>query len=245
MFSWSTNQIQNWPVFVGKSGAETRKRLIETAMELFVYQGYERTGLAQIARAAEVLPGSLYHFFPSKEDLLRATLEARLELLEPLVLEPIWSRIDDPVERVFGLLDGYRQMLTMTGFQHGCPIGNLVLELAETHPKVRELLAANFDNWKKAIADCFRSASDRLPEGTDADQLANFALTTMEGAVMLARTYRNTDAYDQAIASFRDYVEQLLEAGRQWTVSNRSVKPSASSSNETIQIQAPSPSSGT
>lgn len=201
---------------MGKSGSETRQRLIETAMELFVYHGYERTGLAQIARAADVLPGSLYHFFPSKEDLLRATLEARLQLLQPLVLDPIWSRIDDPVERVFGLLDGYRQMLTMTDFQHGCPIGNLVLELAESHPKIRELLAANFDNWKKAVADCFRAAADRFVEGTDPDQLANFALTTMEGAVMLARTYRNTDAYDQAIASFRDYIETLLEAGRQW-----------------------------
>ncbi len=214
---------------MGRSGSETRQRLIETAMELFVYHGYERTGLAQIARAADVLPGSLYHFFPSKEDLLRATLEARLQLLQPLVLDPIWSRIDDPVERVFGLLDGYRQMLTMTDYQHGCPIGNLVLELAESHPKIRELLAANFDNWKKAVADCFRAASDRFAEGTDPDQLANFALTTMEGAVMLARTYRNTDAYDQAIASFRDYVETLLDAGRQWRLPVQSAMKQTSS----------------
>lgn len=196
--------------------ADTRERIIQTAMELFVFQGYERTGLAQIAKRASVLPGSLYHFFPSKEDLLRATLEARLRLLWPEVLEPIWARIDDPIERVFGLLDGYRQMLTMTEYQHGCPIGNLVLELTESHPKVRELLAQNFDNWKKAIADCFRAAEDRLPSRLDSDQLATFALTTMEGAVMLARTYRNIDAYDQSIASFRDYIEGLLKESRDW-----------------------------
>ncbi len=201
-----------------KSGAETKNRILEAAMDLFVYHGYERTGLAQIARKANVLPGSLYHFFPSKEDLLRATLEARLELLWPLVLEPIWSRIDDPIERVFGLLDGYRQMLTMTDYQHGCPIGNLVLELTESHPKIRELLAANFDNWKKAIANCFRAAADRLPENSDPEQLAGFALTTMEGAVMLARTYRNTDAYDQAIAAYRDYIERLIQSSREWRV---------------------------
>ncbi len=203
---------------VGKSGAETRGRILEAAMDLFVFQGYERTGLAQIARKANVLPGSLYHFFPTKEDLLRATLQARIELLWPLVLEPIWSRIDDPIERVFGLLDGYRQMLTSTDYQHGCPIGNLVLELTETHPKVRDLLASNFDNWKKAIADCFRAAGERLPESTDPEQLASFALTTMEGAVMLARTYRNTDAYDQSIAAFRDYIDRLLSAAREWRV---------------------------
>lgn len=201
-----------------KSGAETRNRILEAAMDLFVFQGYERTGLAQIAKQAAVLPGSLYHFFPTKEDLLRATLEARLQLLWPLVLEPIWARIDDPIERVFGLLDGYRKMLTMTNYQHGCPIGNLVLELTETHPKIRELLAANFDNWKKAIADCFRAAASRLPATIDPDQLAGFALTTMEGAVMLARTYRNTDAYDQSIAAYRDYIERLMSAAREWRV---------------------------
>ncbi len=203
---------------VSRSGTETRSKILAAAMELFVFQGYERTGLAQIARRAEVLPGSLYHFFPTKEDLLRATLELRLELLQPEVLEPIWSRIDDPLERVFGLLDGYRQMLLITEFQHGCPIGNLVLELAESHPKTRELLAANFDNWRNAVADCFRAAGDRLPAGTDAQQLANCALVTMEGAVMLARTYRNLEAFDSAISSFRDYIERLVRDAKAWQV---------------------------
>jgi AcrR family transcriptional regulator len=187
-------------------------------MDLFVYQGYERTGLAQIAKRANVLPGSLYHFFPTKEDLLRATLELRLQLLEPQVLEPIWSRIDDPIERVFGLLDGYRRMLTITEFRHGCPIGNLVLELTESHPRIRELLAANFDNWKRAIENCFRASADRLPAGADPAHLATFALTTMEGAVMLARAYRNLDAYDQAVTIFRDYIERLVGEARQWQI---------------------------
>lgn len=201
---------------VSRSGVETRQKILTAAMELFVFNGYERTGLAQIARKAEVLPGSLYHFFPTKEDLLRATLELRRELLQPEVLDPIWNRIDDPLERVFGLLDGYRQMLLVTEFRHGCPIGNLVLELTETHPRIRELLAANFDNWLGAIASCFGAASERLPPQTDPAQLALFALTTMEGAVMLARTYRSLDAYDQAVSVFRDYIGRLQEAARRW-----------------------------
>lgn len=199
-----------------KSGSESKQKILAAAMELFVFQGYERTGLAQIARKAEVLPGSLYHFFPTKEDLLRATLEWRLELLQPEVLDPIWNRIDDPIERVFGLLDGYRQMLLMTEFQHGCPIGNLVLELTETHPRTRALLAANFENWLQAVAKCFRAAAGRLPVGTNPEQLATFALTTMEGAVMLARTWRNFDAWEQAISAFRDYIERLLESAKNW-----------------------------
>jgi AcrR family transcriptional regulator len=193
--------------------SQTKQKLIEAAMELFAFQGYGNTGLAQTARKAGVLPGSLYHFFPTKEDLLAATLQERLRLLAPEVLDPIWSRIDDPIERVFGLLDGYRQMLIVTEFSHGCPIGNLAIELAESNPNIRPLLAANFDNWLDAVGACFAAAADRLPEGSDPRQLAVFVLTTMEGAVMLARTHRDFEAYDAAVATLRDYVERLIAAG--------------------------------
>jgi len=194
---------------------ETRTRLLDAAMELFTFQGYERTGLAQIARRAGANPGSLYYFFPTKEDLLAATLERRKELLEPEVLAPIWERVRDPIERVFGLLAGYRQMLIVTEFDHGCPIGNLVIEVGNTHPNIRRLLAENFDQWLAAVQRCFEEARERLPAGTDTRALAVFVLTTMEGAVMLARTYRNFEAYDAAIVQLRDYVERQLAEGNQ------------------------------
>ena len=202
--------------------SDTRERLIGAAMELFVYQGYQATGLAQIARQAGALPGSLFHFFPTKEDLLLATLEKRKELLHPEVLAPIWERVSDPLERVFGVLDGYRRMLAMTEFKHGCPIGNLVLEVGESHPHVRRLLAENFDGWSAAIEGCFLEASDRLPENCDAKELATFVLTTMEGAVMLARTYRNFDAYDAAVARLRDYIERLVRDATNWSAARGS-----------------------
>lgn len=189
---------------------DTREKLIATAMELFAFQGYAATGLAQIARKAKVLPGSLYYFFPTKEDLLHATLQRRHELLQPEVLEPVWKGVDDAIERVFALLAGYRRMLTLTDFQHGCPIGNLVVEVGNSHPDARRLLVRNFDNWLDAIEQCFREAAARLPEDVDPRRLAVFVLVTMEGAVMVARAYRNFDAYDAAIVQLRDYVERLL-----------------------------------
>lgn len=192
---------------------DTREKLIEAAMELFAYQGYANTGLAQIARKAGVLPGSLYYFFPTKEDLLHATLERRKVLLQPEVLDPIWERNLDPVERVFGLLAGYRRMLEMTDFRHGCPIGNLVIEVGETHPRARALLTQNFEGWLDAVEECFASARERLPDHTDPRRLAVFVLTTMEGAVLLARSYRTFEAYDAAVVQLRDYVERLLAEG--------------------------------
>ena len=194
----------------------TREKLIATAMDLFVHQGYGATGIAQILTHADVNAGSLYHFFPTKEDLLLATLEERKRLLWPEVLQPIWDRNSDPIERVFGLMDGYRQMLLLTEFRHGCPIGNLALELGESHPQVRKTLAELFDLWQDAVRDCFVAAAGRLPVGCDARELANFVLITMEGAVMVARTHRTIEPYDTAVTRLRDYVERLLRDGTDW-----------------------------
>lgn len=208
LFGWLTNQPTD-----AMTSSDTRDKLITAAMELFVFQGYVRTGLAQIARKAGVLPGSLHYFFPTKQDLLAATLERRKELLWAEVLQPIWESNDEPIERVFGLLAGYRTMLESTDFAHGCPIGNLVIEVAHTHPDARRLLVQNFDNWLDAIERCFVDSTHHLPASIDSRQLAVFVLTTMEGAVMLARAYRNFEAYDAAVVLLRDHVERLLADG--------------------------------
>ncbi len=103
--------------------------------------------------------------------------------------------MSDPIERIFGILDGYRQGLATTNFQHGCPIGNLALGLADSHPAARQLLAVNFTGWRKVVEQCLAEAAEKLPDSLDREQLALFVLTTMEGAVMLARSYRSIELY--------------------------------------------------
>ncbi|MBC8065450.1 MAG: TetR/AcrR family transcriptional regulator, partial [Chlorobia bacterium] len=195
---------------------KTRDRIIEAARDLFLNQGYNSTGLAQITQHAGVKSGSLYYFFPTKEDLLIAVLDFyRANIYEGL-LKYTYERISDPLERVFGVLDGYRQMLLMTNFEMGCPIGNLVLEVTNSHPSVRPLMNTNFDQWVDAIDECFK-ASSRIPETVDTRDLAVFTLTTMEGAVMLARSYRDIRPFDQAIVQYRDYVERLVADEMEWS----------------------------
>jgi AcrR family transcriptional regulator len=194
----------------------TRDRLIEVAMELFHEQGYQATGVAQILKKADVNSGSLYYFFPTKEDLLLAVLEKYKAMLHPVLLDPIWSRIDDPIEKIFGLLDGYRRLLMMTDCSYGCPIGNLALEIGHSHARARALIAENFFNWREAVRGCLDQAASRLPAGLDHAQLASFVLTVMEGAVMQARSERTLKPFDDAVTQLRDYFERLMADGTQW-----------------------------
>ena len=198
--------------------AETRERLVESARQLFWKQGYGATGIAEILKAADAGSGSLYYFFPTKEDLLLAVLAWYKANLWPQVVEPVFQRVSDPIERIFGILDGYRQGLLHTKFEQGCPVGNLALELSNSLPEARGRLAENFSGWRDAIKLCLDAAAGRLPAEADREALALFVLTTMEGAVMLARTYRTIEPYDNAVTLLRDYFERLLKDGSEWSV---------------------------
>src|SRR4029077_8370826 len=123
----------------------TRDRLVETARVLFWERGYEATSLADVLKKAGARSGSLYYFFRTKEELLLAVLDRYFELLWPMVIEPVFARVSDPIERVFGILDGYRQGLVYTGCTQGCPIGNLALEVGDELPRAREKIAGNFE----------------------------------------------------------------------------------------------------
>ena len=187
---------------------DTRQRIIEAAMELFWLKGYNSTSIADILSRSQVNSGSLYYFFPGKQDVLIAVLEAYRNGIGPMLLEPAWAGISDPVERVFALLALYRRHIVDTECEYGCPIGSLALELHEPDRPVRELLAANFDGWVDAVEACF-AAADLLPEGTDARALAELTLNVMEGGVMQARTYRDVAKFDTAVGQLRAYIDSL------------------------------------
>ena len=190
----------------------TRDRLLSAAMQLFWEKGYHTTSVSDIVRAAGAHSGSLYHFFPTKQDLLVAVLESYLAGIHPMLLAPAWKGVDDPIERVFALLAAYRERLVDTDCFYGCPIGSLALELHEPDPPVREKLAANFDAWTSAIESCLDDARHRLPADFDRHELAQFVLTTMEGGVMQSRTHRTIDGFDASVRRLRDYFDRLERA---------------------------------
>jgi len=190
---------------------DTRARIVEAAMELFWAKGYGSTSIADILDSAGVNSGSLYHFFPGKQDLLVAVLETYRDGIGPMLLEPAWAGIEDPIDRIFALLAKYRQLIVDTDCSYGCPIGSLALELHEPDPVVRERMAENFDNWTGAIRHCLEQAEGRLPEGSDLRSIAEFVLTVMEGAVMQSRTHRDVAFFDRAVAELRRYFDRMSE----------------------------------
>ncbi|MFZ5462596.1 MAG: TetR/AcrR family transcriptional regulator [Pseudomonadota bacterium] len=75
----------------GAASDERRAQVLFAAAELFVRHGYSGTSIRDIAQRVGLLPGSVYHYFPSKEDLFVAVQREGFEQL--------MARIDQAVRR--------------------------------------------------------------------------------------------------------------------------------------------------
>lgn len=89
---------------VGADGEQTRRRITAAAMRCVAEQGYSRASIREIARAAQMTSGSLYHYFPNKSELLRATVGEIEDVALPR-LRAAAQRGGDIVDRLEAVLD--------------------------------------------------------------------------------------------------------------------------------------------
>jgi AcrR family transcriptional regulator len=197
---------------MAKPQISTRDRLIESARFLFWERGFAGTSMSELLAHAEVNSGSFYHFFDSKEALLRAVLEGYLELLRPMIVDPAFASVDEPLERIFAILAGYRERIVGTDCKYGCPLGRLALEIDPENAPAHNLLAQNFKGWIGAIRECLEAMGKSLPADADLDSLATYVLVVMEGGVMLSRSYRSVEPFDLAVAQLGEHFRLLLSA---------------------------------
>jgi AcrR family transcriptional regulator len=69
--------------------ADTRRRALDVALELFAEQGYEKTSLREIAERLDVTKAALYYHFASKDALLAGIVDNLVEPADELVA---WSQ---------------------------------------------------------------------------------------------------------------------------------------------------------
>jgi TetR/AcrR family transcriptional regulator, transcriptional repressor for nem operon len=190
--------------------SKTRERLIESARYLFWERGFAGTSMSELLAHAEVNSGSFYHFFESKEALLRAVLEGYLAAFRPVIVDPAFAKTAEPVGRIFAILAGYRDRILQTEYKYGCPLGRLALEIDPENRPAHNLIAENFRGWIGAVRECIEQFKDRLPSSTDPDALATYVLAVMEGGVMLSRSYGSVEPFDRAVTQLREHFRLLV-----------------------------------
>ncbi|CAM3604307.1 HTH-type transcriptional repressor KstR2 [Tsukamurella ocularis] len=92
--------------------------ILDAAAELFTHRGYAATSTRQIAEAVGIRQASLYHYFPTKGEILTALLEATVQA--PLTLaRSVVSADGDALDRLLTLARSDAEQLLAARYNLG------------------------------------------------------------------------------------------------------------------------------
>ncbi len=160
-----------------KVDRSARERLLAAANELFYDEGVHTVGIDRVIERAGVAKASLYATFGSKEELVRAYLEARAAALRARIEGRI-AAIDGAREKILGIFDLMNELVVDPGFR-GCAFVNASAEGPRAPSKVRQT-CSDSRGWLRALfTDLSRDAGAR-----DAETLGCRLALIYDGAVV-------------------------------------------------------------
>jgi AcrR family transcriptional regulator len=182
-----------------RRGIDTRQRIVAAAAQVVAEKGAPGASLDEVGDRAAASRSQLYHYFEDKADLLRAVAEATndavLDGQRDLFAElGSWAGLTRWADSLVDLQEH-------SGGRGGCPIANLVGQLAERDDELRAVLASGFDRWQSSIRSGLAAmvASGELRADADPDWLAASTLASVQGGLMLTQARRDPQALRNAL----------------------------------------------
>ena len=172
-------------------GRRTRERLVEGAAELIREQGVEATSLDQILARTGTSKSQLYHYFADKDALVREVIAHQASAVlaageEAMGAVRSWSTLRAWFDSIVAAQEA-------DACRHGCPVGTIAAELADTDDRARADLAEAFAGWEEEIAALLERmrANGRFRPRTDTRALAVSTLASIQGGLLLSKTFRD------------------------------------------------------
>ena len=203
------------------TGTETKRKIILAAADLFHKQGVHLTSPDQIIEASGTGKGQFYHYFKNKEGLVHEVLQTHLEMIKN-GQSPVSYDVNswDELRKCFLSHVELQKRYSMT---RGCPIGTIGNEVTEHDELIRQDVSLIFEVIKNKLAAFFirEKAMGQLLDDVDELQLANYCVATLQGAMLLGKVQRSSDAVDTAIQAALDHLDYHVAKARQTKTRSR------------------------
>lgn len=163
----------------------TRAEIVNAANRLFYEQGFESTSFASIAEVVGISRGNFYHHFKTKDEILEAVIEARLDSTRAM-LEQWREETPDPLDRIRRFIEIV--IRNQDDIEHfGCPVGTLTNELAKLGHPSRPHAVGVFTMFRTWLREQF----EELGFGGEADEFALHVLTFSQGAATMSNAFHD------------------------------------------------------
>jgi len=177
------------------SESDSRQKTIAAAAGLFCRNGYHGTALSDILSAAGSPRGSLYFHFPNgKEEIGIAALAFAGEYVRQAFADAAEAS-KSANEFLVRICRTMAANLERSDFKEACPIAPTALETAGHSEPLTAASRAALQSWEDEICRALEGFKLRRDQ---ARFLATAVLSQLEGALLLARTYRSPEPLKRA-----------------------------------------------
>ena len=175
--------------------SDSKGKTLAAAARLFRRQGYHGTALHDILAAGGSPRGSLYFHFPGgKEEIGETALTLAGEAVRQAIAHAAETSESAEVFLV-RIARGMASDLEKSGFKEGCPIATTALETSAQSEVLGAATRGAFQKWENEIKRGLERFG-MIPE--EAGLVATSVLSQLEGALLLARTYRSLEPIRRA-----------------------------------------------
>lgn len=183
----------------------TRDQIVAAADELFYQNGFEFTSFADIAQAVQISRGNFYYHFKSKDEILAAVIQRRLEKTRAMLAQ--WQQQGatpaDRIKHFIHILITNQAKILL----YGCPLGTLTTELS----KLGHAALPDASEVFTLFRDWLRTQFVELGHRKEADRLAMHVLARSQGVATLANAFNDETFLRQEVRLLCDWLDGYVK----------------------------------
>lgn len=181
--------------------SDKRERLVKAAKQLIHEQGSAQTTLADIARESKVPLGNVYYYFKTKDDIVNAVIEERMDEFCGVLRRCDCER--DPRCQLIALTKTISRMADVLA-EKGCPIGSLVLELGKCPSSLSDRADAIVKRQIEWAAERFEQLGASEPR-----KRALHLVGAIQGACLTGHVLKDPKVVRQQMTELEDWINTV------------------------------------
>ncbi|RAS68917.1 TetR family transcriptional regulator [Lentzea atacamensis] len=184
----------------------SRQQIVAGAADMIRRRGLNATSIREVAKHAGTPLGSTYHYFPGgKSQLATEAVQWASDTVQKVLAAKLRKGPIAGLQAFFAL---WRQIVTDTDFQAGCPV--LAVAIEETaDPQAVAAAAEAFRAWSELLENALKDHGVQAPR---AKSLAQLVVAAAEGAVAMCRAQRGIQPLDDVAKELTALLESVIGA---------------------------------
>ena len=185
---------------MGNKGESNRQSIVAAADELFYTRGFHQTSFRDISDATDIPRGNFYYYFKTKEDILSAVVDERLQTFGE-IMKDCEQKSDDPGQRILcfsNMLSNYEDNV----IEVGCPVGTLCSELAKDNVELQNISRTVFILMRDWLTKQFTALNCE-----NADEKAMDMLARIQGITVMASTFKDRSFVHRSLTDLQSWIK--------------------------------------